>query len=281
VIRHNSFTGNRANAAGGALTLHLADQQSAIIEDNIFIDNQALTLPGPGGGAGSGGAIYLFGLEAGNLGAGIQRNLFSGNRAVNDSGALRIQNVDTTVINNTFFDNRTTNPLTAEYSGGIGGAITVFGNDPVLIRHATFANNFASWVGGALIGNAQTTVDNSIFYQNSAANGTNDWGVEQHTGCNLSGSDNMQFPGNGSSCALVTAGAVTADPALNPLADNGGVSQTMALQNTSPAVTAADSNCTPVDQRGFERGLPCDLGAFETGATDANRIFSSHFETLP
>jgi predicted outer membrane repeat protein len=281
IIRNSVFDNNQARAAGGAVSLHLADQQSITIEDNSFSNNQALTLSGPGGGSGSAGAVYLFGLETGNLGASVQRNLFAGNRAVNDSGALRIQNITTDVINNTFFDNRTTAALTAQYSGGIGGAIAVFGNNPVSIRHATFAQNYASWVGGALAGNTQTSVINSIFYQNSAANGTNNWGIQQHTSCNLAGTGNIQFPANGNDCSAVTPGAVTADPLLNPLTDNGGVSQTMALANASPATGAVDSNCAALDQRGFERGLPCDLGAFESGAVDDNRIFRNGFEVQP
>ena len=278
VMRNNVFENNRARSAGGAASLHLADQQSLLIENNSFRNNEALTLPGPNGSSGSGGALYLFGLEANNLGATLGRNLFVSNRAVNDSGALRIQNLVATVTNATFFENRTTAPLTASYTGGIGGAIAIFGNDPVTISHATFAQNYASWVGGAIVGNDQTNIYNSIFYQNSADNGTNDWGIQQHTGCNLGGSNNLQLPGNGNDCNNVTPATSTADPLLQVLADNGGFSQTMALQTASPAVDATTSNCASVDQRGFDRPLPCDLGAFEAGADDANKIYNDGFE---
>ena len=61
------------------------------------------------------------------------------------------------------------------------------------------------------------------------------------------------------------------DPMLNPLADNGGPTQTMALQEGSLAIDAGDDAvCTVapvngVDQRGVERpqGTHCDIGAYE------------------
>jgi uncharacterized delta-60 repeat protein len=56
------------------------------------------------------------------------------------------------------------------------------------------------------------------------------------------------------------------DPFLAPLADNGGLTPTMALLPSSPAVDAGDdSACPPTDQRGVTRpqGLACDIGAFE------------------
>lgn len=57
---------------------------------------------------------------------------------------------------------------------------------------------------------------------------------------------------------------------VNPLADNGGPTQTNALPPGSIAVDAADnSTCPSTDQRGFHRPvfgglhLRCDVGAFE------------------
>jgi hypothetical protein len=56
------------------------------------------------------------------------------------------------------------------------------------------------------------------------------------------------------------------DPLLGPLADNGGLTPTMALLPSSPAIDAGDSSaCLPMDQRGVARpmGVACDIGAFE------------------
>jgi hypothetical protein len=56
------------------------------------------------------------------------------------------------------------------------------------------------------------------------------------------------------------------DPLLGPLQDNGGPTETMLPQPGSPAIDAIDSArlCAPPDQRGVERGRPCDVGAVDT-----------------
>lgn len=276
VIRNSVFENNTARSAGGALALHVADQQSLTIENNTFRDNQAIGLVN--GPKGSGGGVYIFGLEAGNLGLTLSGCLFAGNRAVNDAGGLRIHNVTATVSNSTFYDNRTTQPLTASYSGGIGGGMAIFGSNPVTISHVTFSRNYASWTGGAINGNSQTVVNRSIFDRNTADNGTNNWDIQFHTGCNLSGSNNLQFPSNGKSCADVTSGATMADALLLALADNGGPTWTMALPANSPALDVTSSDCAPVDQRGIARVLPCDLGAFERVITNNSVLFQDGFE---
>jgi hypothetical protein len=61
------------------------------------------------------------------------------------------------------------------------------------------------------------------------------------------------------------------DAILNPLADNGGATQTHALSVCSPAIDL-DVTCSAgvtIDQRGVSRpiGAGCDAGSFEFGAT--------------
>jgi hypothetical protein len=61
-------------------------------------------------------------------------------------------------------------------------------------------------------------------------------------------------------------------PKLDPLADNGGPTQTHGLQDDSPAIDVGDNNgCPATDQRGVSRPVDgdsdgtatCDIGAFE------------------
>lgn len=67
------------------------------------------------------------------------------------------------------------------------------------------------------------------------------------------------------------AGPATADvygvsPGLNPLASNGGRTQTHSVQAGSAARNAGDNaTCQAVDQRGTGRPLGgiCDIGAYE------------------
>lgn len=76
-------------------------------------------------------------------------------------------------------------------------------------------------------------------------------------------------------------GTLTLDPKLLPLADNGGVTLTMALSPDSPAVDTGKSNGLQVDQRGsgYTRawGAAADIGAFELQPL-ADAIFVDDFE---
>src|SRR5262249_12609496 len=72
------------------------------------------------------------------------------------------------------------------------------------------------------------------------------------------------------------------DPLLNPLANNGGPTQTMSLQAASPARSNGNCNlgapAAPVttDQRGVARKNPCDVGAYEyTFSKDTVGIYNS------
>jgi hypothetical protein len=82
---------------------------------------------------------------------------------------------------------------------------------------------------------------------------------------------------DGTSCGFSAASDHSnTGPNLAPLASNGGPTQTMALDPSSPAIDAGQSGaaCTSVngglDQRGFQRpdvaGTACDIGAYESGA---------------
>ena len=59
------------------------------------------------------------------------------------------------------------------------------------------------------------------------------------------------------------------NPQLGALANNGGPTQTMALQVGSPAINGvvynAPNGCPTTDQRGYARSSACDIGAYEYG----------------
>jgi hypothetical protein len=64
----------------------------------------------------------------------------------------------------------------------------------------------------------------------------------------------------------IGTGNLDADPLLGSLQNNGGFTQTMALNTGSPAIDVGDdANCTPTDQREVTRpqGSHCDMGAYE------------------
>ena len=69
------------------------------------------------------------------------------------------------------------------------------------------------------------------------------------------------------SCGLTEANSKPhADPQLSPdLVDAGGDTDVLTIPAASPAVDIVAS-CFTVDQRGFDRGSPCDAGAYEQSA---------------
>lgn len=292
------FRDNQGRSSGGAVHIFTGKRDRVEVLDSVFRNNQVIGLPG--GDKGNAGAIALESDEV-NRGFLIVNSEFSGNRAVDRGGAVRTRNAPTTIVNSTFSDNRTTISPTRQFTGGLGGALELRGEVGVKISNSTFDHNFATWVGGAIASEAITdvTVNNSIFYQNSAANGTNNWGINQQTSRQLSGSNNIQFPGNG---GLVTPSIIVADPLLGSLKNNGGKTLTRELLAGSPAIDSGnnrliardifdldrDGNLTepiPFDQRGqgstriFNNRV--DIGAFE-GQSHGNPLTASRFEeTLP
>jgi len=135
-------------------------------------------------------------------------------------------------------------------SGGSGGQ--AFGN-------GTKINGSAGSVGpGAIRSDTDTTLTASIVSGN---------GSPECTGTTSDGGHNIAAVANG--CP-----GTTADPKLGELADNGGPTQTMALQSGSAAidfVPTTGASCQPVDQRGVTRphGGACDAGAYERAGPDA------------
>jgi hypothetical protein len=66
------------------------------------------------------------------------------------------------------------------------------------------------------------------------------------------------------SCSATGVGNLKADPLLAPLSFNGGFTQTMLPNLSSPVINSGDdSTCLPADQRGFSRVGGCDMGSVE------------------
>ena len=128
--------------------------------------------------------------------------------------------------------------------------------------------------GGGIFNSAGTVnVKNTIVAGNSASSSGPDCsGTPTSQGYNLIGDDtDCSFtPDTGD---LVGTGASPIDPLLDALADNGGPTQTHALDPNSPAIDAGNpatpgsggNACEATDQRGVARpvGPRCDIGAFE------------------
>src|SRR5215213_5922903 len=199
----------------------------------------------------------------------VNNSTISGNSANGNSGGIFNAGLGTLEVNSSTISGNSA----GTFSGGIFNAGTL------TVNNSTISGNSAGTDNGG-IGNASAgtlTVNNSTISGNSANNNGGGIGngstatlnntiVANNEGGNCAGlpvtddGGNLEWPGN--DCGF----ALSADPLLGPLADNGGPTQTHALQPDSPAIDAA-VECPPpaTDQRGVSRpqGDACDIGAYE------------------
>ncbi|HEY9660416.1 MAG TPA: choice-of-anchor Q domain-containing protein [Allocoleopsis sp.] len=273
-ILSSSFEGNKGRAEGGAAYFFTGTQDNVIIEKSSFKDNQVQALSG--GNAGNGGAVTV--LSNGlNQGLTISGSSFVNNTAANQGGGLWTMDAPTTITNSTFSGNTVPANSTEAYNR-IGGGMALY--SPTDIINTTIAFNKAGWVGGGVAADKKYTVTakNTIFYNNTAENGGNDWKIQQQTSRELSdGGGNIQFPdllsnqSNRFNDNRATANIKVIDPLLGALQDNGGGILTHALLAGSPAINAGVSAGAPgVDQRGFTRDSQIDAGAIEFGAAGSS-----------
>ncbi len=232
---HNSgsFGGAILNVAGGTLTV----VNSTFTNNHARMDNTV--------GSGAGGAIYNGGGNTNTLS--VTASTFFNNSAESLAGALyNDNNGSLNVINSTFSNN----------SAPLGGGIY---NDEITaaLSSSTFSANVATTAGGggAIFNHGALTLANSII-----AN-TPDGG-----GC--AGTALTSIGNNIVDDGTCIPGVTRALTLLDGLADNGGTTQTQAIQPGSAAI-GVGSNCPPTDQRGLPRKPACDLGAFETQPPDA------------
>ncbi len=237
-ITNSTFTNNIANGIGGGLA---NNGGTVTITNSTFTNNFAT---GSGGGLlNSGGTVT------------ITNSTFANNSSNGTGGGL--SNGGTVTITNSTFANNS--------SSAAGGGLSNGGT--VTITNSTFANNHASNTGGGLLNSGTVTITNSTFANNSAVEGGgNCSGTLTDQGYNLS---------SDTSCGFTASTSLqNTDPKLDPsgLQNNGGPTQTIALEPDSPAVDKipVGSSCPATDQRGVSRpqGPACDIGAFEMTAAD-------------
>jgi hypothetical protein len=220
--------------------------------------------------------------------------------AINNNGVLTVNNCTfsdnhgnggaivsigtLTVTNSTFVDN------SALVGGALGGTPGPAGKS-IRVVNSTFYGNTATQAGAIFAGGVTLEVDNSTFLRNTASLGGSIFStlsVAKLKGVILAGSpganncfgmvtDNSFNISDDDSCGF-TAGDSrnNTNPMLDPagLADNGGPTETIALQSGSPAI-GFDTDCTDqamppntilTDQRLFKRPnspTKCDSGAYE------------------
>ena len=251
------------------------------IQRTLEIDGSGRTIAIDGGGANR-VLLNLTGtLTLNNL------TISNGHTTANGGGVFN--NSSLTVTNCTFAGNNaaaggaifnavtgTLAVVNSTFSGNVSAAGGAIHSDHLgSVTSSTFSNNGAggSAAGAAILANNTTVhVTNSIL-----ANSTGLGCGVSGTGVIANGGDNISEDASCGFGSSVGANGDTIGDDINPLLDasglqnNGGPTDTIALQATSPAVNAVPiANCPPTDQRGDPRpdsgdkSAACDIGAFES-----------------
>lgn len=258
VIFANNLAGPSTSAAAVAPPLPsgssgaLRNNGVVTITNSVFQDNRAIN--------GDGGAIENYGQMV------VYSSTFVNNYAFHLGGARggAIYNAATLTINSSTFSNNTAEGAFVDPSGG-----AIYNAATLTVNNSTFAGN----TGSSLAAGGPTHLYNSIV-----ANSVN--GVD----CEGTLTTNLNNLIEDSSCGA----AITGDPMLGPLANNGGSTQTHLPLVGSPAIDAGGSTtCPGIDQRGITRpqdgngdGIAiCDIGAVEVSAAESTLIFADGFES--
>jgi len=243
VLRGLNVTGNVAtqNGAGVSAPPESSERSAVTIVDSTISGNRVT-----GGAAEAlGGGVYVLGkLSMTNSTVTGNSAETTGAGAVQGGGVLlaidpvATEASDAMIVNSTIAGN-------SVGSGGVGAGLAVYNPMPM--------------TGGS----ATLQVKNTIVAGNTAPTGQSDCALVAMVASdhNLSGD---------ASCMFTDAGSKqSTDPLLGGLQNNGGETDTLALQPGSPAIDAGtNEGCPPADQRGVSRpqGPSCDIGAFELAA---------------
>lgn len=265
---------------------------SLILENSMVTNNSAGDSYDEHGG--DGGGIYISGGETlliksstvnGNLAGNGNTGEWAGTPGGNGGGIFKTGDNTLTIKNSTISNNKAGN---GGYESGLGQAGDgggIYGSNFVL-ESCTVTNNRAgydgdsenySWGGGSgggifsTVSTEKITVKNSIIAVNDAQDGLDCSG-------NITSYD-YNLIGNKSGCSFTPKGndivgiSASVNPLIAPLAYNGGLTQTHALQFGSPAIDkgSCSGDSVTTDQRGLVRPEPsggsCDIGAYEFDQT--------------
>lgn len=248
-IDGSTFTSNMVSATigagrGSAITTYSSTEEISIT-NSTFDSNEVLD---PTGGRNGFGTVAVY----------------------NNTAAITFQN--NTVSNNT---------VNGGNSAQGGGLYFTSINSPVYVYHNTIYNNSASNTvgtsangGGIYVASGSTIyAENNLVAGNtvtikSSGISTNDNDCEGTLASNLANAieTNLCTIDGASSGSFVT---ITEAGLITPLADNGGETQTLALDtsNTTAQTLLIDqATClesVTTDQRGYNRDESCDYGSFE------------------
>jgi len=264
-ITDSTLTGNNAGYGGGVDTI-LAN--AAKNNSTLTISNS--TVSGNVANVGGGIANYIT--------ATVSDSTVSGNTAQDEGGGIHNSSGTLTVSDSTVSGNHASNTY---YGGGMSND-----NGMVTISNSTVSGNSAAAGGGVYNIFGTTNVDNSTVSGNTGGDLYNPQGTLNatssivangitRTDCLGSITDLGYNLDDDGSCVFSGTSLSHTPSGLDPagLQNNGGPTQTIALEPGSPAIghVSNASLCPAIDQRGLPRTVPCDIGAFQTQAFGIHR----------
>ena len=290
-IANSSVTNNTAGIGGG---IYLIGTGTVSITNSVISSNTATT--GSSGGIYdglSGGLTIDSSTISGNTAQGTAAGAYAGGIYVMDAGINLI-------LNSTISGNSANGTLGG---GGVYHNQTVASGGSLTIKNSTISGNTALGTGakgGGIFQNQGTMyVDFSTIYGNSAAASGGNISASALSTSNISlyntivanpvagGNINNVaqvtsvgynlFSDSPSAAIAVSPGVlINTNPLLGTLQNNGGPTQTLAIDTSSPAYNVGDPNVTGAptfDQRGAGytriRGFNIDIGAYEVQVLDA------------
>ncbi len=249
-ITDTRISNNSASAAGG---LGAALGASVTLVGSSVTGNTTTGLAPSDLSGGDGAGVSLS--DPGTL-VTIENSTIAENDAVDQGGGIRVfGGAELALTNSTISGNFAAN--------GGAGVYVYYDSSVATMRHATIVDNQLSTAfTGAGVFNGEggsTVVENTVISGNTNIGGLSNCQGVGGAGINFSDSDGSCVGFN------VLAGD---DAGLEPLAFNGGLGRTHALESGSELINAGDPGFCPsanVDQRVVPRGTSCDVGAFEVG----------------
>lgn len=251
VITNNEVAGNNGNARVGG---GIANNGELRVENSSITNNKSVR--DSGGIQNQEGIVELI------------SSTISGNEAGDDGGGISTVGGSVEIINSTISGNKAG---IADRNNAQGGGI-FNRRGQVSVKNSTITNNEAPVDLGSGIANSTNQATTIVFSSIIAGNVNTD--IDRDAGNSTITSNGNNLVGDGNAAESFNANGDQPgidNPQLDPLANNGGATQTHALQDNSPAIDqgAADGDTPATDQRGANRtlGAQTDVGAFESGAT--------------
>ncbi len=235
VVSNNSGKGISSNGAGSVLTLN-----------NSTVSGNSIR---PSGGVNS-SVFNGAGLNIGDTILSINNSTISGNSASRSGGGISASTSTITLNNST---------ISGNFAEQEGGGVDLYRTTATFVNSTIFSNTATTAGSGAGIYSSRTNVQlNNTILAGSVVGSDCKIGI---AGTFQSDTASIIQDGSCNTAARDVA------PRLEPLADNGGDTQTHALLGNSPARNTGDLlTCTELDQVGSLRTSGdgrCDVGALE------------------